>query len=323
MKLILAPMHGMVDSILRKLLTDMGGFDLCVSEFIRVTNSLLPVKHFQQQIPELNHGAITEAGIPVVVQLLGSDPHCMADNAARAAEIGAPGINLNFGCPAPTVNRHRGGAALLNEPSLIHGIVYQVRQSVPKHIPVTAKMRLGIKNTVCAIECAQAITSAGADALVVHPRTRTEAYQPPAHWEWIARINETVSIPIIANGEVWTLQDYLTIRKISGCQDVMLGRGAVADPQLASRIASYNRGNIIHPLTTFQRLKWIENYFIQCYMRTHSTCYASTRVKQWLRLSGKHFQDANDLFLQIRSLNAYEEIFAVLRKNRAYCPDEI
>jgi tRNA-dihydrouridine synthase C len=111
--LILAPMEGLLDFVLRDVLTRIGGVDRCVSEFIRVTNTLLPERTFLRIVPELANGGRTFAGVPVRPQLLGSDPHCLADNAAQLATLNPPGIDLNFGCPAKTVNQSRGGAVLL------------------------------------------------------------------------------------------------------------------------------------------------------------------------------------------------------------------
>src|SRR5690606_22108044 len=126
MQIALAPMEGLVDNILRDLLTRVGGVDWCVTEFIRVSDRLLPASHFHKLAPELQHGARTRAGTPLRVQLLGSDPLCLADNAAFACSLGAPVIDLNFGCPAKTVNKSRGGAVLLKEPELLHAILREV-----------------------------------------------------------------------------------------------------------------------------------------------------------------------------------------------------
>ncbi|MHB1115151.1 MAG: tRNA-dihydrouridine synthase, partial [Acidovorax defluvii] len=112
MTLLLAPMEGLLDFVLRDVLTRVGGVDRCVSEFIRVTGTVLPDKVFLRYLPELRHGGRTLAGVPVRAQLLGSDPVCMAENAASLAALGPEGIDLNFGCPAKVVNRHGGGAAL-------------------------------------------------------------------------------------------------------------------------------------------------------------------------------------------------------------------
>ncbi len=109
MTILLAPMEGLLDFVLRDILTRVGGIDRCVSEFIRITDQLLPERVFTRIVPELLSGGRTFAGVPVRAQLLGSDPVCLAENAARLASLGPDGIDLNFGCPANVVNRHGGG----------------------------------------------------------------------------------------------------------------------------------------------------------------------------------------------------------------------
>lgn len=229
-------MEGLLDFVLRDILTRVGGVDRCVSEFIRVTNTLLPDRAFIRVVPELLNGGRTFAGVPVRAQLLGSDPVCLAENAACLAALGPDGIDLNFGCPAKVVNRHGGGAALLDEPELLSAIVAAVRRAVPAHMPVSAKMRLGFNDDSRAVECALAIEGGGASELVVHARTKADAYRPPAYWERIADIRAAVRIPVVANGEIWNLQDALRCREESGCDMLMLGRGMVTDPGLALAI---------------------------------------------------------------------------------------
>ena len=229
-------MDGLADYLLRDMLTRIGGYDGAVSEFVRVSGSLLPERTLVRVCPELASGARTASGTPVCIQLLGSDPYWLGLNAARAGALSPFGVDLNFGCPAKTVNRYGGGASLLGDPELLYRIVSVVRSSVPDEVPVTAKMRLGISDTSLAIACAQALCAGGIAALVVHARTRDHGYRPPAHWEWIARIADAVDTPVVANGEVWCVDDWRRCRAVSGCTDVMIGRGAVADPFLALRI---------------------------------------------------------------------------------------
>lgn len=240
--LLLAPMEGLMDATLRDLITRVGGVERCVSEFVRITDTLLPARVFHRMVPELRQGGRTPAGVPVRVQLLGSDAACLADNAALLATLGPEGVDLNFGCPARTVNRHRGGAALLDEPELIGRIVEAVRRAVPAHLPVSAKMRLGLRDDRRARDCAQAIEAAGACELVVHARLQVHGYRPPAYWDRIATLREAVCLPLVANGEIWTVEDARRCRAESGCERLMLGRGAVADPGLARAILAADAG---------------------------------------------------------------------------------
>ncbi|MBI5898535.1 MAG: tRNA-dihydrouridine synthase [Rhodocyclales bacterium] len=310
MKLVLAPMEGLADDVLRGVLTRAGGYDWCVTEFVRVTDSVLPLRCYTRLSPELRHGARTEAGTPVRVQLLGNDPTMLAANAAHLARLHPFGIDLNFGCPTPLVNRHRGGAALLGEPKLLHAIARAVRAAVPRNMPVTAKMRLGIADTSQAVDCALALEAGGIDELVVHARTRADGYRPVRRWDWVARIRQAVRLPLIANGEVWTVADYHAIRAASGCDDVMLGRGAVADPLLARRIRA---GGVETPNAT----DWaeVEAMLGDFWPRVRAKLLPAQspgRLKQWLMLMRRAYPQAERLFRLVRETRRAPEVDAIL-----------
>ncbi len=249
MRIILAPMEGLVDAPIRETLTQVGGIDRCVTEFVRVTHGMLPPRVFYKYAPELYNRSMTRVGTPVALQLLGSDPHQMARHGVRAAELGASQVDINFGCPAKTVNKHKGGCVLMREPELMHEIVAAVRAAVPSEIPVTAKMRLGYDDRSMGVACAQALEAAGAGEIVIHARSKVDGYKPPAYWEEIARAREAVRTPIIANGEIWTVADYWRCREGSGCEDVMIGRGLIARPDLARQIKASQQGEAIEDMT--------------------------------------------------------------------------
>ena len=225
-------MEGLTDPIMRDVLTHVGSYDWCVTEFIRVTDSLLPDHVYHKYCPELLNDGKTAAGTPVHVQFLGNNPEVLAANAVRAVELGAPAIDMNFGCPAKTVNRHRGGSVLLDEPEVVHELVKAVRDAVPVHIPVSAKMRLGYMDRNFTMENAHAIEDAGAAWVTVHARTKADGYTPPAFWDLLQPIRETLKINVIANGEIWTNADAKQCQLESGCEDLMIGRGAVTTPDL-------------------------------------------------------------------------------------------
>jgi len=296
MRILLAPMEGLLDHSLRDALTRVGGVDRCVSEFIRITDQLLPARVFTRIVPELLSAGRTAAGTPVRPQLLGSDPACLADNAARLAGLGPEGIDLNFGCPAPTVNRHRGGAVLLDEPELVHAIVAAVRRAVPPGLPVSAKMRLGNQDDSRMLDCAHAIASAGASELVVHARTKAHGYRPPAYWDRIAHIREAVSVPVVANGEVWNLGDAQRCLAESGCDALMLGRGMVADPGLALTL----RG---HAAPTWPELLPLLAHYWQRMADHVAPKHRAGRLKQWLNLLRRRFPHAQQAFDSVRELN--------------------
>lgn len=177
MRVLLAPMEGVLDSLVRELLTEVNDYDLCITEFLRVVDQRLPVKSFYRLCPELRHASRTPSGTRVRVQLLGQHPQWLAENAARAVELGSYGVDLNCGCPSKLVNGSGGGATLLKDPELIYQGVKAMRAAVPETMPVTAKVRLGWASDSHRFEIADAVQQAGATELAVHGRTKEDGYR--------------------------------------------------------------------------------------------------------------------------------------------------
>ena len=306
MKLVLAPMEGLTDPLMRDLLTRVGHYDWCVSEFIRVTDSLLPDHVFYNYCPELKQGGKTKSGTPLHVQFLGNDANRLAQNAARVVELGAPAIDLNFGCPAKTVNRHRGGAVLLDEPEVIYSLVKAVRDAVPAHIPVSAKMRLGYLDQNNTLENAHAIANAGASWLTVHARTKADGYKPPAHWDKLPAIQQAIKIPVIANGEIWTLENAQRCLEVSGCVDLMLGRGAVTRPDLVNQIRQADDT----PPMSWQDLVQLQLEFLASASKTEQGLVG--RYKQWLGMLTKGYSEADALWTEVKRIKDIDPLRAAL-----------
>jgi len=316
MAILLAPMEGLLDFALRDTLTRVGGIDLCVSEFIRVTGTLLPERVFHRVVPELGNGGQTPAGVPVRAQLMGSDPDCLAENAERLASLGPAGIDLNFGCPAKVVNRHGGGAALLQDPELLHRIVSAVRRAVPAGMPVSAKMRLGFDDDRSAEDCALAIEAGGADQLVVHARTRAHGYRPPAYWSRIADICQSVRLPVVANGEIWSVVDARRCIAESGCTDLMLGRGMVADPGLALAILA-EQGLAGASATGWDQLLPLLAHYWQLVQSRIEPRARAGRIKQWLNYLRRSHPEAEAAYQALRTVNDSRQIDAWLSEAAA------
>lgn len=305
MKLYLAPMEGVTDFVMRDLLTQSGAIDQCFTEFLRVTHQLHPHSVFYKNCPELKMGSRTRAGTPVFLQLLGGQAEPLAENAARAAELGALGIDLNFGCPAKTVNRHDGGAVLLQYPQRLYDIVKKVRAAVPKAIPVSAKMRLGFQDTRLALENAQALGEAGASAITVHCRTKIQGYRPPAHWEWVPKLSETLSIPVVANGDIASLGDFNKCREITSSHHFMIGRGAISNPLLFNQI----RNSLQTPGQNTTQSSWTHvqrllPVFFEACAAMINIHFATARTKQWLRVLAPTDPEAKDIFDRLKALKA-------------------
>ena len=310
MKLILAPMEGLTDPIMRDVLTSVGSFDWCVTEFIRVTNSVLPDHVYHSYCPELLNSGITAAGTPVHVQFLGNDPEMLAANAIKAVQLGAPAIDMNFGCPAKTVNRHRGGSVLLDEPEVVYELVKAVRDAVPAHIPVSAKMRLGYMDRNYTLENAHAIEDAGASWLTVHARTKAEGYTPPAYWDQLKPIREALKINVIANGEIWNNTDAKQCQIESGCADLMIGRGAVTTPDITQCI----RRNTNEPILEWNDLLALQIRFLNGSYKKEMNMVG--RYKQWLGMMSKHYPEAKELWDEVKRVKDLMLIINLLNSNK-------
>ncbi|WP_413560664.1 tRNA dihydrouridine synthase [Bdellovibrio sp. HCB209] len=306
MKLFLAPMEGVVDWVMRDTLTQIGGVDQCVTEFLRVTDRLHPESVFLKNCPELRTGSRTRWGTPVFVQLLGGHAEPLALNAERAVKLGALGIDLNFGCPAKSVNRHDGGATLLKSCDRIHTIVDTVRKAVPSHIPVTAKIRLGFDDPTKCIEIAQAVEEANATWLTIHCRTKTDGYKPPAYWEWIPRIKEKTKIKIIANGEIWNVHDFHRCVEVTQCDDYMIGRGVMSNPFIFKQIKQSLKQETVEEMN-WERAKPLLPQFFDASTLYINDYFAVSRTKQWLKALSLKNGEAKQVFDQIKILKKPQE----------------
>ena len=303
MRVLLAPMEGVLDSLVRELLTEVNDYDLCITEFVRVVDQLLPAKVFHRLCPELHNNSRTPSGTLVRIQLLGQYPQWLAENAARAVELGSYGVDLNCGCPSKLVNGSGGGATLLKDPELIYRGAKAMREAVPAHLPVTVKVRLGWDNSDRQFEIADAVQQAGASELVVHGRTKEQGYKAEhINWQAIGEIRQRLTIPVIANGEIWDWQSAQDCMAISGCDAVMIGRGALNIPNL-SRVVKYNE----------PRMPWPDVVMLlQKYTRLEKQgdtgLYHVARIKQWLGYLRKEYSEATALFQEIRALNNSPDI---------------
>ncbi|WP_057108645.1 tRNA dihydrouridine(16) synthase DusC [Citrobacter freundii] len=303
MRVLLAPMEGVLDSLVRELLTEVNDYDLCITEFVRVVDQLLPAKVFHRLCPELHNNSRTPSGTLVRIQLLGQYPQWLAENAARAVELGSYGVDLNCGCPSKLVNGSGGGATLLKDPELIYRGAKAMREAVPAHLPVTVKVRLGWDNSDRQFEIADAVQQAGASELAGHGRTKEQGYKAEhINWQAIGEIRQRLTIPVIANGEIWDWQSAQDCMAISGCDAVMIGRGALNIPNL-SRVVKYNEPRMPWPdvVTLLQKYTRLEK-------QGDTGLYHVARIKQWLGYLRKEYSEATALFQEIRALNSSPDI---------------
>ncbi|PHM36005.1 tRNA dihydrouridine(16) synthase DusC [Xenorhabdus innexi] len=309
MRVLLAPMEGVLDSLVRELLSEVNDYDLCITEFLRVVDSLLPVRSFYRLCPELYRQSRTPSGTPVRIQLLGQDPSWLAENAVRAVELGSWGIDLNCGCPSKTVNGNGGGATLLKDPELIYRGAKAMREAVPAELPVTVKVRLGWDSGSRQFEIADAVQQAGATELVVHGRTKEDGYKAERiNWQAIGEIRRRLTIPVIANGEIWDWHSAQECIRVTGCDAVMIGRGALHVPNL-SRVIKFNE-----PKMPWHGVLRLLLKYTLLEKQGDTGLYHVARIKQWLGYLRREYNEADELFMQIRALKTSSVIAEVIAR---------
>lgn len=300
-------MEGVIDALMRQILCSINSYDLCVTEFVRVVDSIVPKQVYYRTCPELKVGAITgKNNTPLRIQLLGQEPEWMAENAIRAIELGSNGIDINFGCPAKAVNKSKGGAVLLKDPEKIYSIILAIRSAIGKEIKLSAKIRLGYEDTTQFNDIVSAIESAGANDLAIHARTKTDGYKPPAYWNYIKDAVEQSSLNIIANGEIWSRESALMCINTSKTHSLMLGRGALALPNLAN-VIKYNE-----PPMNWSELQCLLNNYSKLELEGDKSFYYSSRLKQWLKYLKLHYSEAEQLFQLIKTLKDKEHIIELI-----------
>lgn len=320
--IFLAPMEGVTDAPMRAFLTEQTPYDFCVSEFLRVSEQVLPHSVFKKHIPELSTQGRTASGIPVIVQLLGGHPERLALSALRAVELGAQGIDLNFGCPAPTVNRHDGGATLLQYPERLYEITQAVRNAVPRSFSVSVKVRLGWSDPHDIFKNLEALQKAEPSWITIHARTRMQGYAKPILWQYLKPLLKEATVPLVANGDLWSFPEFLRCYEMTGYDHYMLGRGALAQPFLAGQIQAFLNHKTVPVLSNplEQARNWlplVRRFSELARPFTQEEAYLVRRIKQWVRLASLASSDPLLWFEELKKAQSLEEILSCLDKPSA------
>ena len=252
--LILSPMAGVTDISFRRLVKSRGGVGLTVSEFISVEGLTRRNPKSKRQMRFYEHER------PFAVQIFGGQPERMRMAAEMAEEIGADILDVNCGCPAPKVVKHGGGSGLLKDHERLETILREIKKAIT--IPLTVKIRAGFyDHTINAVDTAKLAEACGAEHIALHGRTKEQGYRGQANWDLVRQIKEVVNVPVSGSGDVTTIEQAFTRFSETGCDGVLIGRGAMANPWIFRQIEDAIHGREIFQPTLEDKRNILVEYF--------------------------------------------------------------
>ena len=303
---ILAPMAGVTDLPFRLLCKEQGAGLLCMemvsSKAIQYNNK--NTKALLEIHPE---------ELPVSLQLFGSDPDVISEIAKRIEELPFSILDINMGCPVPKIVKNGEGSALMKNPKLVYEIVRKTARAIQK--PVTVKIRKGFDDTcINAVEIAKIIEDAGGKAVAVHGRTREQYYSGKADWDIIRQVKEAVSIPVIGNGDVVSGESAIAIQKETGCDGVMIGRGAQGNPWIFSELLEYERTGKMPLRPSVEAIKKMMIRHAQLQMQYKGEYLGIREMRKHVSWYTSGLPNSAKLRDEINRVESYEELEQLLEE---------
>ena len=301
---ILAPMAGVTDLPFRLLCKEQGAGLLCME--------MVSAKAIQYK----NTKALLEIHpeeLPVSLQLFGSDPDVISEIAKRIEELPFSILDINMGCPVPKIVKNGEGSALMKNPKLVYEIVRKTARAIQK--PVTVKIRKGFDDTcINAVEIAKIIEDAGGKAVAVHGRTREQYYSGKADWDIIRQVKEAVSIPVIGNGDVVSGESAIAIQKETGCDGVMIGRGAQGNPWIFSELLEYERTGKMPLRPSVEAIKKMMIRHAQLQMQYKGEYLGIREMRKHVSWYTSGLPNSAKLRDEINRVESYEELEQLLEE---------
>ncbi|WP_138505024.1 tRNA dihydrouridine synthase DusB [Nostoc sp. PA-18-2419] len=247
-RVLQSPLSGVTDLVFRRLVRRYAPDSMMYTEMVNATGL-----HYVKQLPKIMEVDPNER--PISIQLFDCRPDFLAEAAVKAVAEGADTVDINMGCPVNKITKNGGGSSLLRQPEVAQAIVREVVKAVD--VPVTVKTRIGWNDKeITILDFAKRMEDAGAKMITVHGRTRAQGYNGNARWEWIARVKEILSIPVIANGDIFSIEAAVKCLEETGADGVMCSRGTLGYPFLVGEIDRFLKtGEILPPPTPIERLE--------------------------------------------------------------------
>ena len=303
---ILAPMAGVTDLPFRLLCKEQGAGLLCME--------MVSAKAIQYN--NKNTKALLEIHPeeePVSLQLFGSDPEVISEVAKQIEELPFVILDINMGCPVPKIVRNGEGSALMNQPNLVHEIVSKTVKAIQK--PVTVKIRKGFNDeSINAVEIAKIIEDAGGAAVAVHGRTREQYYSGKADWDIIRQVKEAVSIPVIGNGDVTSGESALAMMRETGCDGVMIGRGAQGNPWIFSELREYEKTGQMPARPSNEELKEMMLRHARLQMQYKGDFLGIREMRKHVAWYTTGLPNSAKLRGEINAVESYEELQELLNE---------
>lgn len=302
--LVLAPMAGVTDLPFRILCKEQG-CGLLYTEMVSAKAVLYNNKNTEALLQ------VEQGENPISLQLFGSDPQIMADMAKRLEERPFDIFDVNMGCPVPKIVNNGEGSALMKNPLLVGQIVEAMAKAVNK--PVTVKIRKGFNDDmVNAPEIAHIIEESGGAAVAVHGRTREQFYSGKADWDIIRQVVERVNIPVIGNGDVCSAEDVIAMEEQTGCDAVMIGRGARGNPWIFSRINEYRRTGVLPPKPDVEEIKRMIKRHAQLQLKYKGEYLGIREMRKHVAWYTTGLKDSAALRNEVNLTESMDELFALL-----------
>ena len=303
---ILAPMAGVTDLPFRLLCKEQGAGLLCME--------MVSAKAIQYN--NKNTKALLEIHPeeePVSLQLFGSDPEVISEVAKQIEELPFAILDINMGCPVPKIVRNGEGSALMNQPKLVYEIVSKTVKAIQK--PVTVKIRKGFNDeSINAVEIAKIIEDAGGAAVAVHGRTREQYYSGKADWDIIRQVKEAISIPVIGNGDVTSGESALAMMRETGCDGVMIGRGAQGNPWIFSELREYEKTGQMPARPSNEELKEMMLRHARLQMQYKGDYLGIREMRKHVAWYTTGLPNSAKLRGEINAVESYEELEKLLKK---------